>query len=254
MCLIKETRRGEATVIAPEAAHCSHAHLDKALIIRGAATVSSRRQNSRRWDRPVGQVAGSRRDPPAGGPQQPAQKPASVDTDGWAPRPTGLPLYPRGVGLYKPPGHPCKGLIPASFRHHIKTAGGPQQPAQKPASVDTDGWAPRPTGLPLYPRGVGLYKPPGHPCKGLIPASFRHHIKKRRERAVPFFLLTPKQLQEHRVATRSSSDHAERLIPFPGTGDVLLAPTMISHPLAYVTPTTALSRFQAPAMSYWLPQ
>ena len=26
------------------------------------------------------------------------------------------------------------------------------------------------------------------------------------------------------------------LIPFPGTGDVLLAPTMISHPLAYVTP------------------
>src|SRR3954468_4291166 len=25
-----------------------------------------------------------------------------------------------------------------------------------------------------------------------------------------------------------------RLIPFPGTGDVLLAPTMISHPLAYV--------------------
>ena len=29
-----------------------------------------------------------------------------------------------------------------------------------------------------------------------------------------------------------------RLIPFPGTGDVLLAPTMISHPLAYVAPTT----------------
>ena len=25
-----------------------------------------------------------------------------------------------------------------------------------------------------------------------------------------------------------------RLIPFPGTGDVLLAPSMISHPLAYV--------------------
>src|SRR3954462_2294003 len=25
-----------------------------------------------------------------------------------------------------------------------------------------------------------------------------------------------------------------RLIPFPGTSDVLLAPTMISHPLAYV--------------------
>ena len=27
-----------------------------------------------------------------------------------------------------------------------------------------------------------------------------------------------------------------RLIPLPGTGDVLLAPTMISHPLAYVAP------------------
>lgn len=27
-----------------------------------------------------------------------------------------------------------------------------------------------------------------------------------------------------------------RLVPFPGTGDVLLAPTMISHPLAYVAP------------------
>ena len=26
------------------------------------------------------------------------------------------------------------------------------------------------------------------------------------------------------------------LIPFPGTGEVLLAPTMISHPLAYVAP------------------
>ena len=28
-----------------------------------------------------------------------------------------------------------------------------------------------------------------------------------------------------------------RLIPFPGTGDVLLAPTQISHPLAYVVVT-----------------
>ena len=27
-----------------------------------------------------------------------------------------------------------------------------------------------------------------------------------------------------------------RLIPLPGTGNVLLAPTMISHPLAYVAP------------------
>ena len=47
------------------------------------------------------------------------------------------------------------------------TSGGPQQPAEKPASIDTDGWDQCPAGLQLYPRGVGLYKPPGHPCKGL---------------------------------------------------------------------------------------
>src|SRR3954470_4656581 len=29
-----------------------------------------------------------------------------------------------------------------------------------------------------------------------------------------------------------------RLIPLPGTDDVLLAPTQISHPMAYVAPTT----------------
>ena len=95
-------------MIAPEAAHCSHAHPDKALIIRGAATVSSRRQDPRRWGRPVDRVAGSRRDPPAGGTQQPAEKPASIDTDGWDQIPVGLPLYPRGVGLYKPPGAPMQ--------------------------------------------------------------------------------------------------------------------------------------------------
>ena len=89
-----------------EAAHCSHAYLNEALVIKGEATVSSRRQDSRRWGRPVDQEAGSRRDPPVGGTQQPA----SVDTDGWDQRPAGLQLYPRGVGLYKPPGHPCKGL------------------------------------------------------------------------------------------------------------------------------------------------
>ena len=116
----KETRRGEATVIAPEAAHCSHAHLDKALIIRGAATVSSRRQSPRRWGRPVDQVTGSRRDPPAGGTQQPAEKPASIDTDGWDQIPAGLPLYPRGVGLYKPPGAPMQRVrIQDSTRTHI---------------------------------------------------------------------------------------------------------------------------------------
>src|SRR3954469_13160694 len=36
-----------------------------------------------------------------------------------------------------------------------------------------------------------------------------------------------------------------RLIPLPGTGDVLLPPTQISHPLAYVAPTT---RHLAPTM------
>ena len=115
----KETRRGEATVIAPDADHCSHAYLDKALIIRGAATVSSRRQDPRRWGRPVDQEAGSRRDPSVGGTQQPAEKPASVDTVGWDQRPAGLPLYPRGVGLYKPPGAPMQRVrIQDSTRTH----------------------------------------------------------------------------------------------------------------------------------------
>src|SRR3954468_11329531 len=41
-----------------------------------------------------------------------------------------------------------------------------------------------------------------------------------------------------------------RLIPFPGTGDVLLAPTMISHPLAYVAPNP---RHLAPTMGRGAP-
>ena len=84
--------------------HCSHAYLGEALVTRFEATVTSHRQGPGQWGLPVDQGAGSRRAPPAGGPQQPAQKTESVDTDGWAPRPAGLPLYPRGVGLYKPPG------------------------------------------------------------------------------------------------------------------------------------------------------
>ena len=108
MCHIKETRRGKAIVRALEAAHCSHAYLDEALVIRDKATVSSRRQDPRRWGRPVDQEAGSRRDPPVGGPQRPAEKPASTDTDGWDPHPAGLPLYPWGVGLYKSPGTPMQ--------------------------------------------------------------------------------------------------------------------------------------------------
>ena len=83
-------------MIAPEAAHCSHAYLDKALVITGEATVSSRRQDPRRWGRPVGQEAGSRWDPPVGETQQPVEKPASEDTDGWDQCPAGLPLYPGG--------------------------------------------------------------------------------------------------------------------------------------------------------------
>ena len=81
---------------APEAAHYSHAYLDEALVIRDEATASSRRQDPRRWGRPVDQEAGSRRDPPVDGPQWPAEKPASTDTDDWDPRPAGLQLYPRG--------------------------------------------------------------------------------------------------------------------------------------------------------------
>ena len=41
-----------------------------------------------------------------------------------------------------------------------------------------------------------------------------------------------------------------RLIPLPGTGDVLLAPTMISHPLAYVAPNP---RYLAPTMGRGAP-
>ena len=41
-----------------------------------------------------------------------------------------------------------------------------------------------------------------------------------------------------------------RLIPFLGTGDVLLAPTMISHPLAYVAPNP---RHLAPTVGHGAP-
>ena len=50
----------------------------------------------------------SRRDPPSGGPQQSAEKPATGDTDSRVLHPAGLPLYPWGVGLYKPPGAPMQ--------------------------------------------------------------------------------------------------------------------------------------------------
>ena len=42
-----------------------------------------------------------------------------------------------------------------------------------------------------------------------------------------------------------------RLIPFSGTGDVLLAPTMISHPLAYVAPTTRQWMHTVMSLEIW---
>ena len=42
------------------------------------------------------------------------------------------------------------------------------------------------------PGGWAYINPLGHPCKGRsIPASLKHHIGRRREQAVPFFLLSP---------------------------------------------------------------
>ena len=61
------------------------------------ASSESRLQYRTRW-----------RGPQVGGPQQSAEKTAAYETDGWDPRPAGLPLYPRGVGLYKPPGAPIQ--------------------------------------------------------------------------------------------------------------------------------------------------
>ena len=83
--------------------------------------------------------------------------------------------------------------------------------------------------------------------------------REKRELALFFFSLEPNSSRSDCSYFHRSSDHAEtpqsrtrggrapnlgkirrraclRLIPFPGTGDVLLAPTMISHPLAYVAP------------------
>ena len=68
-------------MIAPDADHCSHAYLDEALVIRGEATVNSRRQEPRAVGPACRQEADSRRDPPVGGRQWPAEKPASADAD-----------------------------------------------------------------------------------------------------------------------------------------------------------------------------
>ena len=50
----------------------------------------------------------SRRGPPGGGPQQSAEKPAIRETDNQVLHPARLPLYPWGVGLYKPPRAPMQ--------------------------------------------------------------------------------------------------------------------------------------------------
>ena len=107
-----------------EAAHYSHAYLDKALVIRGDAIVNSRRQEPRAVGPACRQEADSRRDPPVGGPQWPAEKPASTDTDEWDPCSAGLQLYPRGVGLYEPPGAPMQrvGFLEL-HTHHIERKG-----------------------------------------------------------------------------------------------------------------------------------
>src|SRR4051812_16574720 len=55
----------------------------------------------------------------------------------------------------------------------------------------------------------------------------------RRPRRAGLGVLSPRRAPNLSKVRRRS---CLRLIPLPGTGDVLLAPTMISHPLAYVAP------------------
>ena len=55
----------------------------------------------------------------------------------------------------------------------------------------------------------------------------------RRPRRAGLGVLSPRRAPNLGKVRRRS---CRRLIPLPGTGDVLLAPTMISHPLAYVAP------------------
>ena len=55
----------------------------------------------------------------------------------------------------------------------------------------------------------------------------------RRPRRAGLGVLSPRRAPNLGKVRRCS---CLRLIPLPGTGDVLLAPTMISHPLAYVAP------------------
>ena len=65
------------------------------------------------------------------------------------------------------------------------------------------------------------------PCK-----HFAIVIMRRPRRAAVGVLSPRRALKLGKIRQRACL----RLIPFPSTGDVLLAPTMISHPLAYVAP------------------
>ena len=66
-------------------------------------------------------------------------------------------------------------------------------------------------------------------------------IMRRPRRAVVGVLSPRRALKLGKIRRRACL----RIIPFLGTGDVLLAPTMISHPLAYVAPNP---RHLAPTM------
>ena len=150
----------------------------------------------------------------------------------------------------------------AACRLCTRPVGGPQQPAEKPEAGDTDSRAQQSARLPLYPWGVGLYKPPrapmqrvpnqleldshiergeGEPCL-LPPLAYSSRstivltsalVIMRRPRGAGLGVLSSRRGPNLGKVRRRS---CLCLIPLPRTGDVLLAPTMISHPLAYVAP------------------
>ena len=67
--------------------------------------------------------------------------------------------------------------------------GGPHKPAGRTAAWETDGWDPRPARLPLYPWGVGLYKPPRAPIQRVDLIEFHTHLERKGELALPFLFL-----------------------------------------------------------------
>ena len=72
-------------------------------------------------------------------------------------------------------------------------------------------------------------------AQGAFVATLSDLVIMRRPRRAAVGVLSPRRAPKLGKIRRRA---CLRLIPFPGTGDVLLAPTMISHPLAYVAPTT----------------